>query len=87
MTEALTLAEMAANIELSRGHISKQNAIITRLTKQGHEAMADEAKETLIVVHEHLALEIEMLERMQGKANRLEQLPKLFRHVSKVCDC
>ena len=68
MTEALTLAGMVANVEQSRGHIVKQDAIIARLIEQGHGALADEARTMLITMHEHLAFEIEMLARMERQA-------------------
>ena len=68
MTEVLTLAGMTANVELSRGHIVKQDAIIARLIEQGHDVMADEARVMLITMREHLALEVEMLARMERQA-------------------
>lgn len=68
MNEVLTLAEMAANIEQSRGHIVKQDAIIARLTEQGHDAMADEARVILASMHEHLTFELGMLARMERQA-------------------
>ena len=70
MTQALTLAELAANIAQSRGHIVKQDAIIVRLTEQGHVALADDARSILVYMHEHLALEIIMLERMQDRNDK-----------------
>lgn len=68
MTEVLTLAGMAANVEQSRGHIVKQDAIIARLIEQGHDVMAEEARGMLITMHEHLAFEIKMLARMERQA-------------------
>ena len=75
MTKILTVTEIAANIEQSRRHIVKQDAIIARLTEQGRETMADEAKGMLIMMHEHLAFQIQMLERMQSETHKPEQLP------------
>lgn len=72
MTETLTLAGMAANVELSRNHIVKQEAIIARLTEQGHDIMADEARSILVSMHEHLKLEVGMLAQMQGEADKSE---------------
>ena len=68
MNEVLTLDTMAANVELSRGHIVKQDAIIVRLTEQGHEVMAGEARVIFASMHEHLVVELEMLARMEREA-------------------
>lgn len=68
MTNPLTIAEIDANIALSRGHITKQEAIIARLTEQGHVEMAAEARSLLNSMHGHLALEVEMLERLQANS-------------------
>ena len=51
----------------SRGHIVKQDAIIARLTEQGHGELADEARSLLATIYEHLAFEIEMLKGMQSR--------------------
>lgn len=67
MNQPLTFVEMAANVALSRGHVTKQEAIIARLTAQGHIAMADDARTLLASMQGHLALEVKMLERMQAK--------------------
>ena len=73
MTEVLTVDEMSANVELSRVHIVKQNAVIARLTEQNHHKMADDALRTLDVMNKHLTLEIEMLERLKDAATKSEQ--------------
>ena len=72
MAGSLTLSEMAANVEMSRGHIAKQDAIIATLIDQGHDALADEAKRILATMHVHLAFEIDMLARMQANAGRTD---------------
>jgi hypothetical protein len=65
--ETLSIAEMAANVERSRGHIVRQEAIIARLAEEGQDAMANEARRLLVTMHEHLAVEVEMLARMQWR--------------------
>ena len=61
----LTTSKMQANVALSQKHIIKQEAIIARLTSQGHEAMATNAKTILVTMRAHLATEIEMLTRAE----------------------
>ena len=65
MINVLTTSEMQANVALSREHVIKQEAIIARLTEQGHEVMATAAKTILVTMRAHLATEIEMLTRME----------------------
>ena len=65
MANTLSVAEMQANVALSQGHVSKQEVIIARLTDQGHEAMAGDARAVLVTMHAHLASEVEIRVRME----------------------
>jgi hypothetical protein len=58
---------MRANVARSEEHVAKQEAIITRLTKQGHEALAADAQALLAVMNAHLAIEIKLLARMRDR--------------------
>ena len=64
------LEQMRANVALSQGHVTKQEGIIARLTEQGDDEMARAAKSILVTMHEHLAMELEMLDRMVADSGR-----------------
>ena len=64
----LSVADMRANVALSEEHVRKQEAIIARLTDQGHEVMAVEARALLELMHVHLGFERGMLARMEAGA-------------------
>ena len=62
----LTVADMQSNVARSIGHVSKQESIIVRLTDRGHDAMAAYARAILVTMHVHLAIEKEMLARLEA---------------------
>lgn len=66
MTNVLTVSEMQANVAQSQEHVAKQEAIIARLVGQGHDAMTADARDLLVTMHAHLAVEMEMLANMQA---------------------
>ena len=68
MTGALNVFDMRANVARSQGHVFKQEIIIARLTEQGHEAMATDARAILVGMHAHLKTEIDILTRMESAA-------------------
>ena len=59
-----TVQRMRANVALSQGHVAKQERIIAQLARQGHDGMERIARDVLVTMHRHLAMEIEMLDRM-----------------------
>ena len=65
---ATDVERLRANVKLSEGHVAKQDAIIERLDRQGHRAMGAEARAVLATMHGHLALERQMLVRLEAKA-------------------
>ncbi len=61
----MTRANLENNIARSRGHISKQKALIASLTGQGHSESAAAASAMLEVMQDHLNIEIELLAEMR----------------------
>ena len=60
----MSRAQLEANIADSRDHIAKQEALIARLTRQGHVAMIVEASALLETMRVHLRSELDMLSQM-----------------------
>ena len=57
------VARLIANVALSREHITKQRAILSRLHDQEHVEMIADAERLLVTMYGHLALEEGMLAR------------------------
>ena len=60
----MTRAKLEANIGESRKHVARQEALIVRLTEQGHAAALAEASALLATMQDHLRIEHEMLDQM-----------------------
>ena len=64
---AFTVSDMRASVGRAWRHVSKQEAIIARLTEQGHENMAMVARSVLLTMYVHLATEKHLLARMEAE--------------------
>ena len=63
-TGGMRRMQLEANIAESRRHITKQEALIKRLTDQGHVALLAEATALLAAMRGHLETELNMLGQM-----------------------
>ena len=63
----MSVTELRDKVEMSRGHIVKQHEIIARLRELGSDEESEQASAILVMMHEHLALEVEMLSRREAQ--------------------
>ena len=63
----MSVQSLRDNVAKSREHISKQDVIIARFHELGNTALAAEASAILETMHEHLALEVDMLARREAE--------------------